>query len=275
MAFLIVIGVAGYLVYKNRQNQWQHEAQLAWGRGNRALELEDTSKAINEYTHAVTLWPEFAAAYVSRGNAQLTLMAFDKATADYETAIGKDPNYPESYLSRGMLNWLVGKLDPAETDFRKLVRLRPDEPFYLGRLGVVLVEQKKMKEWEDVYRQAYALDRSREWALTGWLAAISSNQGHERLLSEIEQLEARGVRNDDISYYKGIALVSLKRFTEAIPSLEHVVNHGDPAKVPTDAAFQLADAYKASGRADDCRKMRINYFARMGRPNDANPQDCN
>jgi tetratricopeptide (TPR) repeat protein len=237
-------------------------AQQARGKGNRALEEERAGEAIPEYSRAINLYPRYAAAYVSRGNAYLALNDPERAIADYKLAIENDPGYAQAFLARGTVYWLYGDLTAAERDYRTLVSLESTK-FHLNRLATVLYEQNKARDVEAIYQAAYRQDTSRQWALEAWLSAYGGIHGDDALMRRIEELEAGGV-SDAILFLKGRTLLVLKRPFEAIPVLKKVLE-GDPAKVPTEAAAYLADAYRATGDRKSCKQQLEDYAKRMGR----------
>lgn len=58
-------------------------------------------KAIADYTEAIRLNPEFAAAFHNRGETWLNKGEFDKALADLTEAIRLNPNNERSFNNRG------------------------------------------------------------------------------------------------------------------------------------------------------------------------------
>ena len=58
-------------------------------------------KAIEHYTQAIDVKPDYAEAYFGRGNAYDDLKDYRKAIADYTEAIKYKSNYVEAYNNRG------------------------------------------------------------------------------------------------------------------------------------------------------------------------------
>jgi tetratricopeptide (TPR) repeat protein len=250
-----------------------HEAQAAWGRGNRALEQRQAEQAVAEFTRAIELDAQFVPARVSRGNAEVALLDYSKAETDFNIGLIIDPNYAAGYFSRGMLHWLRGELPSADGDFRKLVALRPDDPFAVSRLAVVLYEQNKKGDVEILYRDLYGRDAKRDWALSGWLDAVSASRGVNRLLEQIQVLKARGAERDILAYWEGKALHDLRRYSDAIGPLR-VATRGDPEKLPLDAFLLLAKSYYALGDSVNCYATMQTYAGRLGRSEELKSTVC-
>ena len=63
----------------------------------------DFSDAIEDYTKAIELDPDYADAYNNRGYAYYLLEQYGKALNDYDKAIELDPNYEKTIYLRKML----------------------------------------------------------------------------------------------------------------------------------------------------------------------------
>ena len=101
-------------------------AELAFQQGNVFMMLEQVDKAIEAYSHTITLNPNNAAAYNNRGNAYNDNGGYDHALKDYNTAIQLKPDFAEVYNNRG--NAYNGKeeYDRAIEDYNTAIQLKPD-----------------------------------------------------------------------------------------------------------------------------------------------------
>jgi tetratricopeptide (TPR) repeat protein len=128
---------------------------------------KDFDRAIADYTLAIRLDPNDAAAHIGRGAAWFDKKEYDKAIADYSRAIDLDPNDPLAYFGRG-LTWSIRKnYDRAIADYRQAIRLKPnlafaynnavwlmatcpDERFRNGRKAVELATKaNELTSWTD------------------------------------------------------------------------------------------------------------------------------
>lgn len=84
------------------------------------------NKAIDNYTKAIKIKPDYAEAYNNRGNAYSQLRQYDKAINDYAKAIELKPDFADAYYDRGTAYNNKGSFDEAITDFTKTIALMPD-----------------------------------------------------------------------------------------------------------------------------------------------------
>ena len=98
----------------------------ARGAGKRAK--GDLEGAIADFTKAIELNPEFAAAYNNRGAAKRLKGDHDGALADFTRAIELDPNLASAYGNRANIRKAKGDTAGADADRRKAEELQSREP---------------------------------------------------------------------------------------------------------------------------------------------------
>jgi tetratricopeptide (TPR) repeat protein len=86
----------------------------------------DYDKAIADYTEAVRLNPNFAEAFCTRGNTYAQKGDYDKAIADYTEAVRLKPNDASAFLNRGIAYSDTGDHGRAIADYNEAIRLQPD-----------------------------------------------------------------------------------------------------------------------------------------------------
>lgn len=114
---IILIGpsalkVGGAVNYFNRGVDYQEQGQL--------------DLAIEEYTEAIAVNPDFADAYFNRGVAYFEKGDFDQAIADYSKAIESNPQFADAYANRGVAYAVTGQYDQALVDLDKAIELDTD-----------------------------------------------------------------------------------------------------------------------------------------------------
>ncbi|MCX6082006.1 MAG: SUMF1/EgtB/PvdO family nonheme iron enzyme [Chloroflexi bacterium] len=95
-------------------------------RGNERRENGDLDGAINDYSEAIRLTPDFAIAYFWRAAVRKSKGDLSGALDDYSVAIQLDPDDNFSYLSRGSVYEAIGNLDQAIDDYTEAIRLDPN-----------------------------------------------------------------------------------------------------------------------------------------------------
>ena len=90
-------------------------------RGLSNLELGNYNEAIDDYTKAIKLKPDYAEAFYSRGNSKAKLKDYNGAISDYTKAIEFNPDYLDAYLNRANSKKTLG--NPFCSDYKKACEL--------------------------------------------------------------------------------------------------------------------------------------------------------
>lgn len=121
------------------QEQRAENGQLtAWDhfdRGFAAAEAGDLQEAIQEYTEAISLDPNYAYAYNNRGNRYADLGQYEEAIADLNTAIKLDPHDAAGYYNRGSCYYDSGQFLLALRDYTTASVLDPKDASTLNNRG--------------------------------------------------------------------------------------------------------------------------------------------
>ncbi len=86
----------------------------------------ESGAAIEAFTRAVQLQPDYAAAFLGRGLAYYFTGDYGKAIADYDEAVRLQPDYAVAFVNRGYAYDNKGDCDKAITDYDEAIRLQPD-----------------------------------------------------------------------------------------------------------------------------------------------------
>ena len=84
--------------------------------------------AIDDYTRAIEINPQYAAAYQLRGSSKSILGDIQGAIADYTKVIEIDPQDANAYQLRGIAREKVNDLEGACRDWRKAVNFGQTTP---------------------------------------------------------------------------------------------------------------------------------------------------
>jgi tetratricopeptide (TPR) repeat protein len=101
--------------------------------------------AIVEYTRAIALKPDFAAAYNNRGYAAYSKYDGSDALPDLNRALELRPNFPHAYNTRGCIHMAAGRTDEAIADFDRAIELQPDYPRAFRNRGIVLMKKGRFR----------------------------------------------------------------------------------------------------------------------------------
>jgi len=85
--------------------------------------------AIQDFSKAIELSPNYTDAYISRGNAKADFKDYRGAIQDYTKAIELNPNIANAYYHRGLAKILSGQKDDGCLDLSKAGELGHAEAY--------------------------------------------------------------------------------------------------------------------------------------------------
>ena len=107
-------------------------------------------EALEDYDKVIDLDSNNAPAYNNRGNLKLGLGLQQEALEDYEEAIKIDQNYAPTYNNRGNLKLRLGLHQEALEDYGKVIDLDSNNAAAYNNRGGLKLKQKQYQEaWED------------------------------------------------------------------------------------------------------------------------------
>ena len=122
-------------------------------RGDTYADRQEYERAIADYTHAISLQPDYAEAYNNRGYAYYWQGQYASAIADYDRALALRPMYPYAYNNRGAAYMASGQAERAIPDFDRAIALQPDlMQVYTNRGNAYLRLGRLEQAWAD-FRQ--------------------------------------------------------------------------------------------------------------------------
>lgn len=132
-------------------------ASLGLQLGNFKLMLERREDAIEAYSHAIALKPNFAEAYNNRGTVLNEMAELDRAIRDFNKAIALRPNLAEAYYNRGTAYGFKSDHDRAMQDYEDAIKLKPNiiEAYY--NLGVAHAFKNDLNRAIQYYNKAIKL----------------------------------------------------------------------------------------------------------------------
>ena len=105
-------------------------------RGVSYKKLEKYYEAINEYTKAIRINPEFEDAYHNRGRAYRKLEKYYDAIDDYTMAIRINPDYAGAYINRGVAYYYLERYYDAIDDYTMAIRINPKGSLAYNNRGI-------------------------------------------------------------------------------------------------------------------------------------------
>jgi len=218
---------------------------------DRGLELLGASKfkdAIEQFTYAVEISPEFAGGWNNLGLAYFYSGDNEKAVAALKKALECDYKFPEARNNLGVVLKNLGSTEEAKTEFKRATKLNKDyaDPYF--HLGVINGEENKWEKAREYFENA--LDREPDFVEAGknlgityirlgmienaitrlrlTLAEADSDDLHDALgyalflkgdfasaLEEFDRAIAVDSNNQAYRLHRGIVLIEIGRMGEA------------------------------------------------------------
>lgn len=94
-----------------------------------------TASAINNYSHSISLNPQFAATFNNRGLAYAELGEYEKAIADYDRAIALNPELAPAFYNLGNAYYDLGKHEQAIANYDRAIKLNPNFAIAYNNMG--------------------------------------------------------------------------------------------------------------------------------------------
>lgn len=98
-------------------------AATYYNRGNAYREMENYDKAIEDFTSAISLNPNYTKAYSNRGAVYTALERYPEALEDFTKVLDLSPGNALHHFNRGLVYHKMGRLDEALKDFDEAVKL--------------------------------------------------------------------------------------------------------------------------------------------------------
>jgi tetratricopeptide (TPR) repeat protein len=142
-------GLRGYL-----ESLTSSDADKYISLGNECLNKEDYKGAIDNWTQAIKINPNYAIAYFNRGIAHSKLGNNQSAINDYTQAININRNDAEAYNNRGIVRFELGDKQDAIDDWTQAININPNNDLAYNNRGAARYELGNKQGAIDDYQKA-------------------------------------------------------------------------------------------------------------------------
>ena len=275
-------GRARYLLALTYQRQGNYEAAMAeMGRAAALAPLlglnsvfqtlgalrrsqQDYEGAIDAFSRRIALVPNDAAAHHELAEMYFRLSRLSEALAEFTAAVMLDPRRADSYVGLAQVRLRQARFDAASAAARRATELDPahKEARYvlatsLLRLGRTDESARELETYQQLQADATAL-QSKRLELAGYRrdATVSAASGdHDRAIALLRKALEADPGDASLEVELGVAFLRAGKAAEALPHLRA----GAASSPSPDVHRHLAEAYAATGQADESRRERALY----------------
>ena len=191
-------------------------------------------QALADAEQAVLWAPSKSRGYTVRGNALLAKGEASKAIVDYSKAISLEPNGENTYgyyYNRGKAHFANGDREQALANYDQAIRLKPDfADAYGDRCNVYLNKEEFVRAVSDCDR-AISIDPNKSYVFSNRGAALASQGLFARAMSDFEQAIKLDPQNSTAQLNIGLAYKDQGQIDKAIAQFRKVVLMGGKAEV--------------------------------------------
>jgi len=203
--------------------------------------------ALEKYSEAIKLNPNYDAAYSSRGNLYSLSKDKDKALADYNQAIKINPNNSAAYIGRGSVFYGIGDKEKALTDYNQAIKINPNNSVAYTVRGIIFDDKREYDKAITDYNQAIKINPNNSFAYNNRGNSYSNKGEYDKALADYNQ--AIKINPIDSSPYNGRGTI----YSEKGEHDKAIINYNQAIKL--DPNFVLAynnrgNSYNRKGEDD-------------------------
>lgn len=216
-----------------------------YNRGTALKDMNRYEEALKDFNKALSLDQEFMEAYHNRGIARENSGDLQGAIADYNKAISLKPEQANLYANRGVAKGKLGRFDEAIEDFNISIKLKPENPEAYSNRGFAKVNQTKFEEGIADYNIALNINPNAQEPLYNRAIAYQTLGDTVTALRDYKQLlQIAPNHTDGLRNYAYIHFVR-QQYKEAIEIYDRLValnpQAADIINTRANAKFNLKD----------------------------------
>ena len=237
---LAVIGITGLAILLYNQLP-KIKAGKFYKQGIEKLKKEDKQGAIEEFTEAIKIYPNYSEAFYERAKVHYNLGEYKEVIEDTSEAIRINPGYADAYSDRCGTYFIMKEYQKAIDDCTKVIGLNPkfDLP-YLNR-GI---SYSKIEKNQEAIEDLNKFIQSKPNDSIGYLnrgIVKGKLKDFREAIEDYNQALKLSPENPDIYYNRGIAHSDSKEYPKAIEDYSQAIKL--KSDYP-DAYYNRGDVYR-------------------------------
>ena len=173
-------------------------------------------RAIEDYAKAIALRFDYAEAYFNRGNAQAEKGDTNSALEDYSIALVLKPDYVDAYYNRGAVYLKTERFEEAITDYSKIIGLKPELAAAYTNRGIAYNRNGEVDKAIEDFHRAIQLKPEDYMAYSNRGVAYVDKGDFNLAMRDHNKAVELSPENANSYYNRGNAYVSKGEFDKAI-----------------------------------------------------------
>jgi tetratricopeptide (TPR) repeat protein len=218
-----------------------HRSVLLYNMAQVYAQIESFDLAIEHYSAAMRMDPNYSEYYNERGNLLLKLGRLEEAFQDYRRAIELGPPYFEVWSNLGQCCRLRGRMDEAIAAYDRSLDLQPNQPMVWLVRAQALEALGRLDEAIATYNSALHL-QPMLWPAFAGRAVLLYEQGkvHE-CLADLDRAVSLAPEEPDVYQNRAVAYGDLGRHQEASRDLRRYLELRPDAADRAEVEARLRD----------------------------------
>lgn len=197
-----------------------HRSVLLYNLAQVYNQIEEFDLAIEKYSAAICLDPNYSEYHNERGNLLLKLGRFEEADRDYRRAIALGPPYFEVWSNLGQCCRSRGRMEEAIAAYDRSLDLNPDQPMVWVVRAQALQALEKIDEAIDSYSRSLSIQPT-PWPAFAGRAVLLYEQGRvQECLADFNCAIALAPNEPDLYQNRAVANADLGRQQAAFFDLQ-------------------------------------------------------
>jgi tetratricopeptide (TPR) repeat protein len=194
----------------------------------------EDDKAIEEYTQAIALNPDYAEAYIYRGAAYYNRGTFSSDSGQYELAV-KDfrkvvamkPGTYSAYLAQGAIYVHQNEYEKGIEVINKAIALSPHEGMAYVLRGFIYMQAKSKDPEKAIADASKVIDIGGLWSAMAYsnrgVTLLFEKKQYDRAIDDLSRAIDLTPRNAPAYTARGIALVFKNQFNQALEDISRSI----------------------------------------------------
>ena len=187
-------------------------------------QINEPLKAIDFFSKAIRINPNFAPCYSNRGNTLKELGRYSEAIINYDKAISLQSDNANNYSNRGVALQELGRLEEALLSYDKAINFDPNFAEAFSNRGVALQELGRLEEALASLDSAIFLKANFSRAYANRADVLQKLLRFNEALGDYDEAIRLEPNNAETHFNRGNAFRELGRFEEALVCYQSAIN---------------------------------------------------